>query len=54
MPEDGQEIDVRAAIQASTVYTDKQRAMLLSMVDMFEEANGQAAGPGSRTAARSD
>lgn len=45
-PGDGQ-IDVRAAIQASPAYTDKQRQMLLSMVDLFEEANGQATASGS-------
>jgi len=50
-PGNGQgEIDVRAAIQASPVYTERQRQMLLSLVDMFEEANGQT-GPGSQAAA---
>lgn len=50
VPDLGQpHVDVRAAIQASTVYTDEQRAMLLAMIDTIEQANGLAADSGEMT-----
>jgi transcriptional regulator with XRE-family HTH domain len=44
--EPSQEVDVRAAIQTSTAYTEEQRAMLLAMIDTIERANGLAGNSG--------
>jgi transcriptional regulator with XRE-family HTH domain len=40
--------DVRGAIRRSTAYTEEQRAMLLSMVDLIETANRTTRHPGVR------